>query len=79
MKMLKISAFYLDKQKSFVPNAIFLDNFVSNESCGVQLVLCSGTHHSESMKFLRKNSRIGGFENLSFFESAILIFFSSFP
>ena len=46
MKMLKISAFYLDKQKSFVPNAIFLDNFVSNESCGVQLVLCSGTHHS---------------------------------
>ena len=47
MKMLKISAFYLDKQKSFVPNAIFLDNFVSNESCGVQLVLCSGTHHSE--------------------------------
>jgi NADH:ubiquinone oxidoreductase subunit F (NADH-binding) len=53
MKMLKISAFYLDKQKNVVPNAIFLDNFVSNESCGVQLVLCSGTHHCESMiKFL---------------------------
>ena len=39
----------------------------------------SGLSKDLSMKFLRKNSRIGGFENLSFFECAILIFFSSFP
>ena len=50
--MLKISAFYLDKQKSFVPNATKLCNF-----CDMMFdvrPVCSGTHHCVPEAVLRR-------------------------